>query len=785
MIPNKLKTPKQINFKSPLLDFFKKIKLSDNNILLFIDELQNARNVISNQGITCETLEKAEHLKNILTLYISHLYALKSKISFGDKNKGVDIDFIWNDTLKNSQWKSNDIEFEFYNSLFNLAICYFLIGSLRLKKLERTNTNDIVTIKDFRQAYYLFDLIKREAHVKIPNSQLPYDLSPNPILLCKKLSIIKAQMTFIDIGERSQKAFEYVAKNYNGICSLYSKCYYLCEDDPLDKYGDQVYKKFLLNRYFFYKAKMYFKLKEKEMEEFNKTGSRYKYALGYQFLGVRHLKECQKNIKEFSNYTNIKSFESLFEKEQKEGEDMYQKNLNIYHDGEVNLKDEKIEEIIRIEPLVPTDLYIGSNQPPKDSDYYNKIQILNNIIPPNLKVKIDNFKKEMNQYCKTKINDLETQDKINTFIDSFELPQKLVSNNEEQYTTYNITIPKDIWKNIEVVQNLGGYIGLLNPIQNIINHSQATTKILNDTLKEMKAEENEDNSFRMQFGEAKWIMIPSNKLNQKLIMGLNNYINNLNQTSQYDQKEKENLLNNGPKFQLLSESQGCLNEKIPGAKVLKTNLSKEEELVKTKILELKELSKDIENMKNSIFDYINSDNKIIHSFMNMDNENINEDVILKAERAIIDQKIVELKKKSNEIEKCKQEVSDAIFKIPSSKTEVVIPQEAQKFFDNLNDNANLYIKTYNKFKKAGEYYDKLHQKVFEIIQSSKQYLNKRTEEKEALFKVLTGKSYKEWKKEKYQNYDNDSNDFVNPNNNLFTNMNVFNGLSWSYLHTMK
>jgi hypothetical protein len=268
-------------------------------------------------------------------------------------------------------------------------------------------------------------------------------------------------------------------------------------------------------------------------------------------------------------------------------------------------------------------------------------------------------------------------------------------------------------------------------------------------------------------------------------MGLNNYINNLNQTSQYDQKEKENLLNNGPKFQLLSESQGCLNEKIPGAKVLKTNLSKEEELVKTKILELKELSKDIENMKNSIFDYINSDNKIIHSFMNMDNENINEDVILKAERAIIDQKIVELKKKSNEIEKCKQEVSDAIFKIPSSKTEVVIPQEAQKFFDNLNDNANLYIKTYNKFKKAGEYYDKLHQKVFEIIQSSKQYLNKRTEEKEALFKVLTGKSYKEWKKEKYQNNDNDSNDFVNPNNNLFTNMNVFNGLSWSYLHTMK
>jgi hypothetical protein len=278
MIPTKFKVPKQINIKSAILEFFRKISLADEKILSFVDELQQSRNVMSNQGETCETLEKAERLRNVLTLYISDLYALKSKISFGDKNKGIDIEFTWNDTLTNKQWKSNNIEFEFYNSLFNLAICYFVIGSFRLKKLERTNQNDIVTIKDFRQAYYLFDLIKREAHVKIYNSQLPYDLSPNPTLLCRALSIIKAQLTFIDIGERSKKAFEYVAKNYSGICSLYSKCYYLCDAEPLNKYGDEVYKKFLLNRYFFFKAKMYFKLKEKEMEEFEKTTKRYNYA---------------------------------------------------------------------------------------------------------------------------------------------------------------------------------------------------------------------------------------------------------------------------------------------------------------------------------------------------------------------------------------------------------------------------------------------------------------------------------------------------------------------------
>ncbi len=786
MIPTKFKVPKQINIKSAILEFFRKISLADEKILSFVDELQQSRNVMSNQGETCETLEKAERLRNVLTLYISDLYALKSKISFGDKNKGIDIEFTWNDTLTNKQWKSNNIEFEFYNSLFNLAICYFVIGSFRLKKLERTNQNDIVTIKDFRQAYYLFDLIKREAHVKIYNSQLPYDLSPNATLLCRALSIIKAQLTFIDIGERSKKAFEYVAKNYSGICSLYSKCYYLCDAEPLNKYGDEVYKKFLLNRYFFFKAKMYFKLKEKEMEEFEKTTKRYNYALAYQFLGVRHLKECEKTIKEVAYYTNLKNFESLLYKEQKEGEDMYEKNNNVYHQPSVNLKDEKIEEIVRIDTLPPPDLYIGSNEPPKDSDYYNKILALNNIMPPNIKSKIEKFRVEMKKYYLSKISDLENKDTINKFIDSFDLPQQLVSNNEEEYTTYNISIPKEIWRNIEQVQNLGGYIGLLNPIQNIINHSQSTTKILTDTLNEVKEEENEDNMFRIQFGENKWITVPSNKLNQNLVMGLNNYINNLRQTSQYDQKEKENVLNNGANFQLLSESQGYLNQKIPGSKVIKTTLSKEEELTKAKVLELKALSVDIEDMKNTILDYIQCDNKIIHLFMNMDNENSSDEVIFKSEKGIIEQKIEELKKKSDEIKKCKSELSNTILKIPSKQNQGEIPEEAKRFFNNLNNLCNLYMKTYNKFKKAGEYYDKLHQKVFEIIKGAKKFLSDRIEEKEALFKVLTGKSYKEWKKgKKKDNYDNDANDFVNPNNNLFTNTNVFNGLSWSCLHTMK
>ena len=67
-----------------------------------------------------------------------------------------------------------------------------------------------------------------------------------------------------------------------------------------------------------------------------------------------------KKIKEVAYYTNLKSFESLFEKEQKEGEDIYVKNMKIYINGNGDLRDEKIEEIVLIDTLPLPDLYIGT-----------------------------------------------------------------------------------------------------------------------------------------------------------------------------------------------------------------------------------------------------------------------------------------------------------------------------------------------------------------------------------------------------------------------------------------
>ena len=82
MIPTKFKQPQEINIKNKLLEYFTKLAIKDADLMIFADQLQQSRTVISNLKITYENLEKVETLRSVLTAYISDLNALKSKISF-------------------------------------------------------------------------------------------------------------------------------------------------------------------------------------------------------------------------------------------------------------------------------------------------------------------------------------------------------------------------------------------------------------------------------------------------------------------------------------------------------------------------------------------------------------------------------------------------------------------------------------------------------------------------------------------------------------------------------
>ena len=47
---------------------------------------------------------------------------------FGKESFNCKIDFSWTDTIKEKSWKSNNINFEYSNAVYNLAVIYYLLG---------------------------------------------------------------------------------------------------------------------------------------------------------------------------------------------------------------------------------------------------------------------------------------------------------------------------------------------------------------------------------------------------------------------------------------------------------------------------------------------------------------------------------------------------------------------------------------------------------------------------------------------------------------------------------
>ena len=69
--------------------------------------------------------------------YITQLNLLKSKMSFGKEKIAVHSNFLWKDTLKNSNCSSMNINFELYNVMFNLATIYLNIA--KMESIEAGN----------------------------------------------------------------------------------------------------------------------------------------------------------------------------------------------------------------------------------------------------------------------------------------------------------------------------------------------------------------------------------------------------------------------------------------------------------------------------------------------------------------------------------------------------------------------------------------------------------------------------------------------------------------------
>ena len=703
-------------------------------------EMNQNREVISKiSSLSGLTPEQTDQQRLILTSYINQLIVIKSKMLFGRESYSCKLDFVWTDTIKQKNWKSHNINFEYYNVLYNLAAVYYILGLESGANSKEDKNIKKEAVNHFKKALSLFRILKDEAYASISQSELPYDLYPNHLEFCEKLCLIAGQKYILQIAEITSPK-EHLLQARLACCILdhYNKAFSLSNTPPVTYGGSSEFRNYLNNRVFFYKYVMYSKLRDSSMKKFSEKGEGFGEALYFQGMAVQELLECQKTINNCGNHVNIENFNHTLLEQQGFGQDLLDKNERLYHQATPQPGSIKIEKKDMMNPILPEDLFIGENKK-KFKDKYNELNNgLDSLIPQSTREQINNFKRKIDSYLRENIGQCESEKTILFFIQNLRLPMHLTQRKKAGENDIG-RFPIPLWEKIQKVQQMGGIMGLSGKMQAIMNKSNYLINQLSRTLNSFKKEEEDDNQQRQKYGDNRWIRKPSKDINFKYIGTIQNYIQNLQNTSKFDQKQNDDILNNSQKFELLGQSKEKLESNIPGDKEGLNNLSSDEERIKNEIDKLYNLSDKCMELINPIYEILNNDEVIIPLFVDVLERKTTEDAVYKKFIDENEPKIAKLKEITQEVKNQKNEISTLVQKYGQKiygNNGYGISEEAKKYFHDIEEKVKSFMHINEKIQKGESYYNNLYQKIDEVIKASNKWMISRNEEKKALIDAI-------------------------------------------------
>ena len=771
MLINRLKICKPIDLDSKLKEYV--VKNYDNESLTdkvkeYFSQFSQNRNVMSQMGELQDDISQLKQNIGIVTEYINMLSAIKQKMTFGKESFSCKIEFIWTDTIKGSKWSSYNIFFEIYNSIFNLATLYYNLAS----QIGRSATDKIghkESSKFYRNAVYLYDVIKEEALTKLPEKELPLDLFPAHLDYCKTICEIQGQLEIYHVAkEVNSKDFMLHSKLLCAVSELYTKARNLADGPPTKKATKDDLLNFLSNRAIYYKALMCKELRENSRKKFDDKGECYGEMLVYQGLFVQSLLECQKNIKKCGNLVDQEGFEKMLAEEQAQGQNMVDLNERIYHQHVPKEEELIFDKKNMMGMNLPEDLYIRENISKIKTDEKIYCPDLELLIPKQAKPMINNYKTKMNEFITKNLDLYENEQTIDNFVQNLFLPKKLtLKPGEEDLNSPPEEFPPQLWQKIEQVQQMGGTECLSRIMNGIMNKSNYLIAELENLLKSLEAEDKDDQMCRQRFRE-KWIREPSQKLNFKLVQGAQQYINSLNNTKKYDQQENNEIMDNARYFEELLLPRDQLLNRIPRREELKEKEIPEEKEVHDAIIKLYELGDQCMTVIKPIFNDLNDDSQIVGQFIEVLSNKTTEQAIYEKFKEIYDQKFLQLKPLSDQVKNQKEVVNNIVQKNSQKirdKPKQNISNEAMEYFRTLDQYANMFMNKYEKVKKGDRYYNDLYEKINQLTKAGNDWMIKRSDEKKAILSTIKGGN-------SFGNNRLSDSTLMNPDKNPFTNMNV-------------
>ncbi len=144
----------------------------------FIKDFVITRNKIINPTSFEITQINLKDLKDLMISYLNMLNFIKTKINFGNDQYSLKVEFIWRDTVKDTNVSSYNIAFEMYCVLYNVAICNNLMA-----KIVNPDTDDELKLKEsIKQLEFcagITEKIRTELPALMNEKEIPADLSAN------------------------------------------------------------------------------------------------------------------------------------------------------------------------------------------------------------------------------------------------------------------------------------------------------------------------------------------------------------------------------------------------------------------------------------------------------------------------------------------------------------------------------------------------------------------------------------------------------------------------------
>ena len=733
MIPNKLKDAKPLDLISTIKAYIMKnydASSFDQKVETFLSEVQQNRNVVSTMATMTQNLDTLKTNKEILLQYLNQLNTIKGKMTFGQENFCVQIEFQWKDIFKNKSYSSYSINFEYYNVMFNLAMIYCIMGILITNECGDDEERLKESVKYFRYASGLFDTIKNDASNGIPAKELPPDLGYSYMSYCSYICTAFGQINLVKVAMKKKTNFDLQSQLLKGIVEMLNSAY-LLSNESLKKNLDDNTKLIVYNRKNYYEALCYSKLRDKALADFDKTGENFGVAVTYQGGIVQCLNK--NNTKEQNKIKNlIKEKDMLFlDKETQRGQEMYEKNQRVYN--------ELIKEIDQM-PVVQKKIMCSPQMPPEFKTDVENNNELDALIPREVKAMISEYKNKMNEFITQNLENNENEDTVTNFLNNLGLPASL------ETILSQSSISESLWKKISEVQEKGGSMFLNNSLQTLDNIPNEIDNRINGLLTILMNEENEDKRLRQQYG-TKWNRRESSDLNGNYVATLNSYRNKLGQARQCDQQTKSGITDNYKYFEYLMMSKEQLDNKIPH-KVDQNVIKNCPEAVDLR----KELD-NLENLKNRAMEIINqlfnslNDDNVAPQFIQVLSKKTTENAVFDQNKAKYMTSFNELQNISSQINALKpviQQKNEIFLKVKSEKFKPDMDNE--NFFKNLDNYCQLFRQKEIQLQQALNFYKTFNGKLDELNRNVTDFLMARDIDKNQLISSITmGSNYNEKK----------------------------------------